>query len=46
MRAEDIDRAAVDMVVAQINRNEKGIPKISRQIVVQGVWRDGPPIRK
>lgn len=46
MRAEDIDRAAVDVVVAQINRNEKGVPKIPRQIVVEGVWRDGPTVRK
>jgi len=27
MRAQEIDRAAVDVVVAQINQNEKGIPR-------------------
>lgn len=45
IRAEEIDRAAVDMVVAQINRHEKGIPKVARQILIEGVWRDGPTVR-
>lgn len=45
MRAEEIDRAAVDVVVAQINRHEKGVPKTPRDILIEGVWHEGPTVR-
>ena len=45
MRAEEIDRAAVDAVVDQINRHEKGVPKIPRHILIEGVWHEGPTVR-
>ncbi len=45
MQSEAIDRAAVDVVVSHLNRNEKGIPKTPRQILIEGVWQDGPTVR-
>lgn len=32
--------AAVDMVIAAINRNESGIPEISKVLQVEGTWQD------
>jgi len=45
MRTEEIDRAAVDVVVGQINRNERGIPKVPRHVLIEGVWQNGPTVR-
>jgi len=46
LRAEEIDRAAVDVVVGQINRNERGVPKVPRNVMIEGIWQDGPTVRK
>jgi len=45
MRAEEIDRASVDVVVDQLNRHEMGVPKIPRHTLIEGIWRDGPTVR-
>ena len=45
MRAAEIDRAAVDVVVAQINHNEKGIPSAPRDVLIEGTWHEGPTVR-
>jgi LacI family transcriptional regulator len=44
-RAEEVDRAAVDVLVAQLNRNERGIPAVARDVLIQGIWQEGPTIR-
>ena len=36
-----IGAAAVDLVVAQIYRNERGIPDISKTILLEGSWVEG-----
>lgn len=45
MLAPAIDRACVDVVVSQINRNEKGVPSVPRDILIEGTWHDGPTVR-
>lgn len=36
---------AVDLVVGQLNRNERGIPRSEKTTLVQAVWHDGTTIR-
>jgi LacI family transcriptional regulator len=43
---ELVGAAAMDMIVAQINRNERGIPASPRQITTEGVWVPGKTLRK
>ncbi|HWL17433.1 MAG TPA: LacI family DNA-binding transcriptional regulator [Opitutus sp.] len=38
--------AAVDSVVAQIHRNERGLPVDPHTIMVSGRWVDGPTLRR
>lgn len=33
--------AAVDMVVGQLNNNERGLPESTRTVLIQADWRDG-----
>lgn len=42
---EHIGAAAVDLVVAQIHRGEKGLPKIQRALNIEGEWRDCPQLQ-
>jgi LacI family transcriptional regulator len=39
-----VGAAAVDMLVAQLHRNEFGLPKYSKASFIQGTWVDGPTI--
>ncbi len=39
--SEEIGRAAVETMVSLINRNERGLPKICREVLVEGRWVDG-----
>lgn len=41
-RSDAVAAAAVDMLVAQIDRNEMGFPPIARGVFIDGVWVDGP----
>lgn len=43
---ELVGAAAVDMIVAQINRNERGIPSSPRQISTEGLWIPGRSVRR
>lgn len=43
---ELVGAAAVDIIIAQINRNERGIPISPRQITTEGVWVPGRTLRK
>lgn len=38
---EAIGRTAVDMLVAQINRNERGVPEAPSRTLVESLWQDG-----
>lgn len=41
-----IGAAAIDLVVAQIRRSERGIPQIPVTSMVEGVWVNGPSITR
>jgi LacI family transcriptional regulator len=41
---ERIGAAAVDLVVAQLQNNEFGLPESSKTLKLDGVWRNGPTI--
>jgi LacI family transcriptional regulator len=45
-RLELVAAAAVDLVIAQLTRNERGLPKTPKTLTISGVWRDGPSLRK
>ena len=40
-----VGAAAVDLLVAQIHRNERGLPANPYTVQVQGVWRPGNSVR-
>lgn len=39
--SEEIGRAAVQLLISLINHNESGIPRICREVLVEGSWVDG-----
>ncbi len=41
-RSDAVAAAAVDMLVAQLDRNEVGFPSIARGVFIDGIWIDGP----
>lgn len=41
-RVQAIGRNTVDLVVGQIVRNERGLPKNAKLLLNEGVWMDGP----
>lgn len=40
-RSTEVGAAAVDLVVSQIHRNEKGIPAVRQEVFVIGSWTEG-----
>jgi DNA-binding LacI/PurR family transcriptional regulator len=42
---ELMGEAVVDTIIAQINRNERGIPRHPRRTLIDGVWVEGSTIR-
>lgn len=47
--SHEIGRAAVQMLISLLNHNESGIPKICRELLIEGFWTDGstlPPKNK
>lgn len=46
LRPELQGMKAVDSVVAQIHRNERGLPSDPHTVMVSGRWVDGPSVRK
>ena len=43
---DHVASAAIDIVVAQLYNNERGLPSVPRQILLPTQWVDGPSIRK
>jgi DNA-binding LacI/PurR family transcriptional regulator len=39
-----IGAAAVDLLIEQLNNNEKGIPERAKTVMIDGVWHDGPSL--
>jgi DNA-binding LacI/PurR family transcriptional regulator len=46
--SEEIGRAAIQLLISLINHHEIGVPKICREVLVEGYWVDGQdlPMRK
>lgn len=44
-RRDHLAASAVDMVVAQLTQNERGVPAVPRQIMIPPEWVDGPSVR-
>jgi LacI family transcriptional regulator len=42
---EDITASAVDVLIGQLNRNERGMTPIPKAVTVAGEWRDGWTMR-
>jgi LacI family transcriptional regulator len=42
VRNEAIAASAVDLVVAQLHRNERGVPEHPNSLLLDGTWRDSP----
>jgi len=40
-----IGAAAFDLLLAQILRNERGVPVTRKTVMIEGSWQDGPTIR-
>jgi len=45
-RPAAIGAGAVDLVIAQLNRGERGIPLLPATTLIEGTWINGPSIRK
>ncbi len=45
-RPEHIGAAAMDMLIGQIQRGERGVPDVPLTTMVEGVWVDGGSIQK
>lgn len=43
---EIIGAAAVEGVVAQLHRNERGLPEIDKTVLIQAIWKDGETIAR
>ncbi|MBE2202785.1 MAG: LacI family DNA-binding transcriptional regulator [Chthoniobacterales bacterium] len=41
-----IGESAIDTIVAMLHRNETGIPKVAKHIMIEGLWCDAPSIRR
>ncbi|MEJ0001088.1 MAG: LacI family DNA-binding transcriptional regulator [Verrucomicrobiota bacterium] len=41
---ELIGRSVIDLLVAQLHRNERGVPDYAKDIKLPGVWRDGASV--
>jgi len=39
--SKEIGKAAVQLVISLIHHNERGIPEICREVLVEGHWVDG-----
>ncbi len=42
---KQVGGAMVDALVAQMNRNEYGIPAVPKTILIPGTWVDGATVR-
>ncbi|MET0261481.1 MAG: LacI family DNA-binding transcriptional regulator [Rariglobus sp.] len=42
----EVGAAAIDIILAQINRHERGAPAIPKTVLVPGRWVEGPSVRQ
>lgn len=42
---ENVGAAAVDLLVEELQRNERGIPRCQKVVMIEGFWRDGDTVR-
>lgn len=42
---QEVGAAAIDIILAQINRHERGEPAIPKTVLVPGRWVEGPTVR-
>lgn len=45
--SDQVGAAGIDLLIAQLQRNERGLPKHPRTIMIEGSWKDGktaPPL--
>ncbi len=40
-RMAELGAAAVDLVVAQLHRNERGVPPVAKAVLIEGEWMEG-----
>lgn len=45
-RSDRVGASALDLVVAQLHRNERGLPAVPVMVHVPGEWRDGATVRR
>jgi LacI family transcriptional regulator len=45
-QSKEIGRAAVQMLISLINHNERGIPHVCRELLIDGRWVDGSTLPK
>jgi LacI family transcriptional regulator/LacI family fructose operon transcriptional repressor len=45
LHSERIGAAAVDLLLGQMNRNERGIPESPKLVLIKNQWSDGPTVR-
>jgi hypothetical protein len=43
---DQIGATAVDLVIGQLQRGERGVPKMASTTMVEGLWRSGPSLRR
>lgn len=44
-RRADVIGAAMDLLATQLLNNERGVPAVARQVLIEPAWIDGPSIR-
>lgn len=44
LKPTELGAAAIELVVAQIHRNERGVPPTPRTTTIEGVWVEGPTV--
>lgn len=43
-KADKVGAAAVDLIIGSIQRNETGLPRDPKVVMVEGAWTDGPSV--
>lgn len=44
-RRPQVVAAAVDLLATQLLQNQRGIPEVARQVLIEPAWRHGPSVR-
>lgn len=40
-RPANVGAAAVDLIIGQLHRNERGVPPVPKTVLIEGIWKDG-----